>query len=146
MISTYVTEGRLSVNYPRLMRGVNNRQLVVLFSDENQGAVLTVAHDEEIYAVGDFYNSWDPQSFEVFDGEISLCNDQDVAGFDGMDEDGDKDDTDEYCGMCHQDGWGFGKPEAANKNGDIFINGKVIESNTALYAELMKTLSVKPAR
>ena len=78
MISTLVTEDNLAVNFPRLMRSINNPGLIVLFANPGLGTVVSVGHGEEIHTVADISDGWDSESFTLFEGELSLCNEADL--------------------------------------------------------------------
>jgi hypothetical protein len=120
MISTFVTEGRLAVHFPRLMRQTGNQGLIVLFANPNLGTVVAVGHGEEIHTVGDISDGWDPECFEVFEGEVSLCNEADdgCEGSSFFDDEDAEDCCEPSCEVCQAE------PEAVisgTVDGKLFV-------------------------
>ena len=130
MISTFVTEESTVINFPRLMRSIDNPGLIVLFANPGLGTVVSVGHGEEIHTVADISDDWDPEAFELFAGEVSLLNEaddgfgEDVQLFNG--EDGDE--CNEDCAGC--------------QDINALINGQTFSGS---LEELLGLLGLKPA-
>ena len=140
MISTLVTEDNLAVNFPRLMRSINNPDLIVLFANPSLGTVVSVGHGEEIHTVADISDGWDSENFTLFEGELSLCNEADLDndsddgygdGVNYFDGEGQEDDNG-CCGVCQ------GAPA---KDIDVLVNGKTFDGS---LDELLGLLGLKP--
>lgn len=76
MISTLLSDRHIHVDFPRLMESTQHTGLVMLFTSDHVATVVATPHDEGVYTVGEHHTDFDPSAFELFDGELSLCNEE----------------------------------------------------------------------
>lgn len=85
-ISSFIATASFSVEFPRLMNLIERPGLVLLFSAPGVATVVAVPHAEPTYTVGHHDTRWHDASFELFNGELNLCNEADVFIDDGEDD------------------------------------------------------------
>ena len=67
------TRVKRELNYPGLMKAIYGG-FIVLFVERCEGIVVNDEGDN-IYSIGDYRTDWVEDSFEVFEGEVTLSND-----------------------------------------------------------------------
>jgi hypothetical protein len=73
--SNIILSDKKEAKYPCLMKSNNGNDVIVLFTTQNTGMVVNFGKDSS-YKVGNYRFDWISNTFDVFDGEIRLKNEE----------------------------------------------------------------------